>query len=127
MKQRCKNPKAAKYKLYGGKGVSVCSQWEDYINFDEWSRSNGYKDDLTLDRINGNGDYSPENCRWATHSEQALNTTQNRLITFENETRPLAEWARIKNISYSVLSSRITEYGWGVEKALTTPVGRYKK
>lgn len=101
---RCYNPKNQDYYNYGGRGIAVCKEWLDkekgFINFYNWAMTNGYKDDLTIDRINNNKDYSPDNCRWATWIEQAKNRRCNHLVTYEGETHNLKEWAKIKNISY---------------------------
>ena len=73
MLQRCYNPKRIKYKDYGGRGIQVCPEWHDYIRFRDWAITNGYEDDLSLDRINNDGNYEPTNCRWATAKQQANN------------------------------------------------------
>lgn len=74
MKTRCSNPKAVNYKNYGGRGISICKEWtDDFTAFKDWALKNGYQDNLTLDRIDNDGDYDPSNCRWATYSQQALN------------------------------------------------------
>ena len=74
MKQRCTNPNKANYERYGGRGISVCKEWsESFKSFYDWAISNGYRDDLTLDRIENDGNYEPGNCRWATPKEQAAN------------------------------------------------------
>jgi len=123
MKQRCYNPKANKYYLYGGRGIKVCNEWlKNYVAFYEWAISNGYRSDLTLDRIDRNGDYSPDNCRWVTYQQQSRNTAQNRLITFRGRTQTLKDWADELGFKYTTLSARLRVYGWSVEKALTTPV-----
>lgn len=126
MRQRCNNPNASKYHLYGGKGIQVCSEWQtDFMNFYEWAMDNGYSDELTLDRINGNKDYCPKNCRWATYKQQNNNTTQNHLLTFKGETHSIHEWAEIVGLSKKCLSERIRR-GWTTERALTTPTVRIK-
>lgn len=126
MKSRCNNPNASKYYLYGGKGIKVCNEWNDDFNiFYEWATNNGYTDDLTLDRVDGNKDYCPENCRWATYKQQANNTTQNHLLSFNGETHSIYEWAEMVGLSKKCLSERIRR-GWTIERALTTPTIRFE-
>ena len=121
MKSRCNNPNLPRWGDYGGRGIRVCDAWNDnFQTFYDWAIANGYSDELTIDRINNNGDYCPENCRWATDEEQRLNTRRNRFLTYRGSTRTVKEWANLKGIPYSVLSSRINRYGWTVEKALET-------
>lgn len=72
-RQRCRNSKATDYSIYGGRGINFCAEWDSFARFQEWAMANGYRDDLTLDRINPDGDYSPQNCRWATWKEQRHN------------------------------------------------------
>ena len=94
-------------KTYREKGVKCCEEWNDYLNFRNWALNNGYGDNLSLDRINNNGDYSPENCRWADKYTQANNTSANHLITVNGETKTLSEWSDEKGINYSTLRSRV--------------------
>lgn len=94
MKRRCNNPHDQAYRRYGAKGIKVCPEWEDsFENFYEWSMDNGYKDGLTIDRIDNSKGYSPDNCRWATMLEQSRNTSRNILFTHNGKTQCLSAWA----------------------------------
>ena len=120
MRDRCNRKKNKNYKNYGGRGIHVCKEWEDYIMFKKWALNHNYNDNLTIDRINVNGDYSPENCRWITIQEQANNKRNNKKITYNGETHTIAEWSKIKGYSKGLISSRLSK-GWEVEKAIETP------
>ncbi len=120
MKQRCSNPKAISFPRYGGRGVAVCAEWENSFEaFRDWAMSNGYSDELTIDRIDNDGNYCPENCRWVTNKEQQNHTSYNRLITYGEETYNITQWAEILNIPRNVLYNRIRR-GWDIEKIITT-------
>lgn len=122
MKQRCSNPNATEYKNYGARGITVCDEWaNDYQSFKEWATRNGYKQGLSIDRIDNNGNYEPSNCRWANMTTQALNKRSNHLITFEGKTLPVSEMARIYGFRPCVIERRICR-GWTVQRALTTPL-----
>lgn len=122
MKERCNNPNAQPYQYYGGKGVRVCAAWEnDYPAFKAWAESAGYQDGLSLDRIDPNGDYCPENCRWVILSEQSRNKTTNIKISIDGKTKTLAEWSRDFGIKYGTAWRRI-KIGWEPERAVKTPV-----
>ena len=118
MKIRCENPKRRDYKHYGQRGVNVCNAWSDFLTFYEWAINNGYKDGLTLDRIDVNGNYEPSNCRWATVKEQSNNRTNNHLITYDGETKTIAQWAEERNINHDTLYSRINRMNWDIGRAL---------
>lgn len=90
--------------------------------FEKWAIENGYAENLTIDRKDNDKGYCPDNCRWATKKEQNLNTRQNHYLTFNGETKSLAEWADITGIKRRILSDRINKLGWSAEKALTTKV-----
>ena len=125
MKQRCSNPKTISYKYYGAKGVEVCQEWQDSFQaFYDWAMANGYAENLTIDRKDTNGNYCPENCRWATNKEQQNNTSYNKLHTYNGETLNVMQWAEKTNISANLLYKRLAR-GWDIEKALTTK--SYKK
>lgn len=131
MRLRCCDEKDKSYKNYGGRGISVCDEWRnDYAAFKAWALANGYNENAkrgqcTLDRIDVNGNYCPENCRWVSMAEQQQNKRNNRLITYNGETRTMAEWARFIGISAGTLHNRLKK--WGVEKALSTPANTRKK
>jgi len=118
MMQRCRNPKAAKWGLYGGRGISVCDRWLLFENFlaDVGPRGAG----RSLDRIDPNGHYEPGNCRWATIQEQNYNLRKNRLVTHNGITLCVAEWAARNDMRGDVLGHRLN-LGWSMDRALTTP------
>lgn len=122
MLQRCENPKAYYFDHYGGRGIRVCQEWRDSFEaFRAWALSNGYSDDLTIDRIDNDGNYCPENCRWADSFTQCNNMRSNRMISFGGKTMSLSQWARELGISRSTLAVRICK-GWSIQRAFTTPV-----
>ena len=120
MIRRCKNHNAINYKSYGGRGIKVCQRWQTFENFlvDMGKRPSSQH---SLDRVDMNGDYCPENCRWATRSEQANNTRRNRFITAFGKTQTMQQWADEIGVSRDTLRYRIDRHNWPVEKALTTP------
>lgn len=121
IKERCLNKNNKSYKNYGGRGITVCKEWlDDFMSFYQWAIINGYKNNLSIDRIDVNGNYEPSNCRWITQKQQCNNTRVNVTIIFNNEIHTLSQWAEITGISYSALRHRI-QRNWTVEKALTTP------
>jgi hypothetical protein len=106
---------------YGGRGISVCSEWQDsFIPFRDWAVVNGYQENLTLDRKNNDGNYSPDNCRWATKSEQAKNTTSTRLITIGMVTLCLNDWCKELSVSPAVVRNRVRN-GKSWEEAILDP------
>lgn len=117
---RCTNRNNPGWMNYGGRGISVCREWRDFSVFfndmaERWSPG------LELDRIDNNGDYCPQNCRWATKTEQCNNRRSNRLLTWNGETKTLAQWAHGAGIRVSTFWSRIKS-GWSVERAISTPI-----
>ena len=125
MKTRCYNPNYPKYKNYAGKGIIICEEWKtDFAKFREWAIQNGYADNLTIDRINNNGNYEPSNCRWVTNKIQSNNRDSCRYITYKGETHTLTEWAEINGMSFAVLEARINRYNWSFEKAIQQSVRR---
>jgi len=118
IKKRCHNPNSSIFKNYGGRGIDVCQEWGEFVPFKEWALANGYKDNLSLDRINTNGNYEPDNCRWADSRTQNNNRINNRCFVIDGKKLTLAQIARLYNISYSTLNSRINRLNWSIEKAI---------
>lgn len=117
MRQRCNNDKSQRFELYGGRGIKVCREWdEDFMSFYRWSLSNGYKEGLSIDRIDNNGDYEPDNCRWVDQKEQNNNTRRTNFITYKGKTQSLKQWSEELNLNYSTLRSRL-RIGWSVEES----------
>ena len=122
IKRRCCNPEDKSYPHYGGRGIKICDEWlKDSKVFIEWAKSNGYNDNLSIDRIDVNGNYEPKNCRWVTAKSQANNRTNNLFITFEGKTMTAAEWCESKGWNRHVIPARLKK-GWSLEKAMTTPL-----
>ena len=118
MKQRCYNPHTQHYARYGGRGITVCDEWlQDFQKFWDWAMTNGYQDKLSIDRIDNDKGYSPDNCRWASQKEQANNISRNRRITFAGQTLNLSQWCEALNIDHKLVDSRLRR-GWSPEEAL---------
>lgn len=128
IKGRCYNESHKDYQDYGGRGIAMCDEWKNnYIAFRDWALSNGYQENLTIDRIDVNKNYELDNCRWIAKSEQNSNKRNNHLITYNGETRTLTEWAEITGIPRSTLSARIVLNNWPIEKALTQEVRKLNR
>lgn len=123
MKSRCLNPMNYDFQYYGGRGITICKEWLDAGTFCEWALTHGYEEGLSLDRIDNDKGYYPENCRFVTHKEQMRNIRTNRMITYKGETHCMSEWAEITGIPYSVIRSRV-KAGWEPEQIFTVPVSR---
>ena len=123
IKERCYHPTDYnKKKNYFDRGIRMCDDWyNNYLSFKEWAYSNGYQKGFTIDRIDNDKGYSPENCRWVPRAEQASNRRTNTYITIDGETHTVAEWCRINNINTQSAYKRICSYGWDPVKSVTTP------
>lgn len=130
MKRRCYNTNECNYEIYGGRGITICDEWmnsemfdwrttKGYVAFKQWALSNGYKEGLTIDRIDVNKGYSPENCRWVTKKEQANNTRRNHFVTYNGKTQTMKEWCDELGLDYKKTNLRIVRYKWSVEKAFS--------
>jgi len=126
MKQRANYQNGKQYDRYGGRGISICDEWaSDYTAFKHWALQSGYADKLTIDRINNDGDYAPNNCKWSTYKEQENNRCNNTIIEVAGETHTLSEWSDISGISAATLSFRL-KHGWQLEE-LFMPVNLNNK
>ena len=110
MIQRCTNPNSTYFLRYGGRGITVCHEWRTRNNFKEWALSHGYRNDLTLDRIDNDKGYSPDNCRWVTPSQNCCNRSTTHFVTAFGKRQSLMEWSRELNISYNTLKKRVTDH-----------------
>ena len=117
IKSRCYTQSSTSYKNYGLRGVKMCDEWLDYQTFKRWALANGYKDNLTIDRIDVNGDYTPNNCRWVSYKENSNNKRNNRYIEYNGKIKTLTEWAEEYHIKVGTLWARLNK-GWTIEKAL---------
>lgn len=127
MKTRCNNPKDKSYHLYGGRGISVCERWDSFQNFYK-DMGATWKKGLSLERIDNNKGYCPENCKWATTKQQSRNTRWNRKITYKGRTMILTDWAKEVGLAFNTLQHRLNT-GWTVKKALEVPLnyGRWNR
>lgn len=122
VKGRCYNPNNAAYKNYGGRGIEMCDEWrDDFYAFRDWSIEHGYNPSLSLDRIDNNKGYSPDNCRWTDDKTQSNNRRSNAYVTINGETKTMMQWADIYGIKYATIQSRLSR-GWSRYDAITKPV-----
>lgn len=122
MKRRCYTDSATGYKQYGGRGIGVCAEWQDFASFRQWSIENGYSDELTIDRIDNDGNYEPDNCRWVTQKEQANNRSNNSLLTAFGECKTLSEWSEDPRCKVQYIALKMRKMnGWTSEAAIATP------
>lgn len=118
MRNRCENDNNANYSHYGGRGITVCSEWQNYNIFKEWALANGYDDTKSIERIDVDGNYEPDNCTWIEMREQCHNKRGSIKFTLNGKTQDLALWAREYGVNYFTLYSRIRR-GIPLETALT--------
>lgn len=121
MRQRCQNENYTDFHLYGGRGIRVCEEWQQFLPFYDWAMASGYQDNLSVDRKDVNGNYEPQNCRWATAKEQANNTRKNRLVTINGKAKSIDEWCKQYGISKASVYRRVRTFGMTYEEALTVP------
>lgn len=131
MKQRCYNPKSKSYSSYGGRGITICDEWlSDFNTFYAWAVESGYKNTLTIERLNVNGNYEPNNCTWIPMSDQSKNRRVNRVYSYNGKEKNISEWAKELGINRYTLSGRIDKLGYSFEEAIRKDKNsnkRYKK
>lgn len=126
MKDRCGNKNAKDYPRYGERGITVCDEWrDDFRLFYAWSMGNGYQDELSIDRIDNNKGYSPENCRWVSGKVQCRNKSNNVLIEYQGERKTIAEWCELLGVNRALAYHRHSA-GWASEKIFETPVRKQR-
>lgn len=126
MYKRCYIKSNRAYKYYGGRGITICDDWlNDRSKFFLWAISNGYSDDLTIQRVDNDKGYSPDNCTWVTNKEQQNNKRSNYNVTYKGITHTVAEWEDILGMNHNTLRSRLSKYHWSIDKAIETPVKPY--
>lgn len=124
MKSRCLNENDPKYPIYGGRGIRICEEWKSFEPFYEWAKNGGYSDELSIDRIDVNGNYEPSNCRWATPAEQSNNKRCNRFISAYGKTMTVAEWAALLGVPAWRIYARLKR-GWTDEQAIS--LGKFER
>jgi hypothetical protein len=121
MKERCQNKNSKQYKTYGGRGITICSDWQRFERFMEWAQSHGYKEGLEIDRINVNGNYEPDNCRWVDEQVQQNNRQNTRMVVVDGENIPFSLWAATCQINKHTLWNRIVINGMDTKTASCKP------
>lgn len=125
IRSRCNNQNNKSYANYGGRGIKMCHEWDDYSSFRNWALSNGYEKGLSIDRINNDGNYEPENCRWTTTYVQNNNSRHNRIVDIDGVKMNRSTAERLYGIKKSTVSKRL-QYGWDLNRAITQPVDKNK-
>lgn len=123
---RCRSPSNRWYCNYGGRGITVCQEWQDASTFIQWALMNGWKEGLQIDRINNDGNYEPSNCRFVTRKSNGRNTRNNHLLTHNGITQPIIAWSEQTGVHYGTIQSRLRR-GWTPEQIFTLSLQRGKK
>jgi hypothetical protein len=126
MRKRCCEPQDKGFGRYGGRGIQICDEWlTSFDMFADWALSSGYHDDLSIDRIDNDGNYEPDNCRWATALQQAQNTAKNVWVTIDGSRRTVWDWSQspVSTVSWSAIYTRIRR-GWDPVAAVLAPGGQ---
>lgn len=117
MRQRCYNPQNGKFKVYGARGITICDEWSDFVVFRRWALESGYNKNLTIDRIDVDGNYEPSNCQWADNNQQANNKTNNVIINYKGEIFTMSEFCKENNLNYK-LFSKYRKSGLSIDKLI---------
>ena len=126
MHERCEYEKHPQFHHYGGRGISVCEEWSEYIPFAKWAFRSGYEETLSIDRIDSNGMYEPNNCRWVTMKEQANNKRTNRIVIYQEQEYTLSELAEKIGMNKTTLKERLN-LGWSAKDAVERPIRLRKR
>lgn len=127
MRRRCNCETDAAYPRYGGRGIRVCAEWDDFGSFRDWAFVNGYADDLTIDRADNDKGYEPGNCRWVSYVEQNRNYSRNNPIEHAGRVALIGDFAAEHGLPADIVKNRVRRYGWTMDEALTTPVRKREK
>lgn len=126
MKRRCYKETETRYKNYGGRGICICDEWLDTVDgfdrFADWAYTHGYSDELTIERIDVNSNYCPENCKWIPLSEQGKNKSTTIWVDYHGERVSLRDICNQKGLNYNTIHHRITRGGWNAERAIDEPI-----
>lgn len=117
MIQRCTNTNHKSFSDYGGRGITICEEWRSFDNFQKWAWEHGYGEGVEIDRIDNNGNYRPENCRWITRIKNARNKSNNKIIVYNGESKTLSEWATYFGVNYKNLSRNLNK-GYTLDEAI---------
>lgn len=115
---RCENKNATGFEHYGGRGIGVCAEWHEFNRFYEWAMETGYSNDLTIDRIDVDGGYSPDNCRWIPFEDQGLNKTNSVFLSLNGTSKTVSEWAKELNACATTMYHR-KKRGWSDERIIS--------
>ena len=127
MMSRCYDENNVAYKNYGGRGITVCDEWDDFITFKKWAEERGYNDTSVIDKIDNDKGYCPENCRWVGWKESGSNRSNVKMIEFSGEAMHLSAWSEYLGIKRKTLFNRLYKLDWNVEESFTIPVGKSRR
>lgn len=118
MHERCENPKHDHFNRYGGRGIKVCNEWDEFLSFEKWAVENGYQNGLSIDRINVNAGYSPDNCRWQNQKQQMNNISSNRYVEYQGKKFTVSQFADFLNVPYYTIMNHV-KAGWSAERIVS--------